>query len=127
MGNGSRQDVRSFLPMPAPAFYVVAVLAEGPMHAYGVLKAVEAHSSGRVRFSASTFYDVVRRLEEQGLIAETERRPIVPLDDPRRKYFELTGLGRAVGEAEARRLEEALGLARASRLVTSPGGQSEAT
>jgi hypothetical protein len=40
-----------------------------------------------------------------GLIEETSERPDPALDDERRRYYRLTGLGARVGSAEVQRLQ----------------------
>ena len=51
------------------------------------------------------------------LIAESDRRPDPDEDDERRRYYELTKLGRAVLEADLRRLEAVVGEARRKRVL----------
>jgi DNA-binding MarR family transcriptional regulator len=48
-------------------------------------------------------------------------RPAKDEDDARRRYYRLTPYGRAVAEAETRRLGELLRLARASGFVPRKG------
>ena len=54
------------------------------------------------------------------VLAESSRRPEVVLDDERRRYYLLTEFGRKVAVAEAERMEEALGQARAKKLFRKP-------
>lgn len=114
-----RRTPESFLPLAPPSFHILVSLGDEEMHAYAILKDVERRSDGKVRFSASTLYDAVQRLQTNGLIEESQRRPIPSLDDGRRKYFRLTRLGRAVGAAEANRLEHAVRMARSTRFLSS--------
>jgi len=53
----------------------------------------------------------VKSVLDDGLIEESER-PDADLDDQRRRYYRLTGLGRAVVAAEAGRLESRVDAAR---------------
>ena len=50
-------------------------------------------------------YTTIRRLSDDGLIEESDERPDPDLDDQRRRYYRLTGTGRAVAGAEVRRLD----------------------
>jgi hypothetical protein len=50
---------------------------------------------------------------EQGLLVETRERPDPELDDERRRYYRITSFGRAVAQAETRRLAQLVKLARA--------------
>ena len=52
-----------------------------------------------------TLYGSIKRLLVDGLIEETAERPDAELDDQRRRYYRLTGLGERVGTAELQRLE----------------------
>jgi DNA-binding PadR family transcriptional regulator len=74
----------------------------------------------RLKLSAGTLYGNLSRLEGGGLIAESNRRPDLGLDDERRRYYRLTEFGRAVAVAEAERMEQALVQARAKKLFRKP-------
>ena len=50
-----------------------------------------------------TLYDNLQRLLDGGVVDETPRRPAE--DDPRRRYYRLTALGRGILSAEVARLE----------------------
>ena len=52
------------------------------------------------------------RLLDDGLLEEIDERPDPELDDQHRRYYRLTGQGRAVVAAEARRLETIVQAAR---------------
>ena len=54
---------------------------------------------------------------EQGLVAQSSRRPARALDDERRRHYRLTAFGTAVARAETRRLAQLLRLARARGLT----------
>ena len=101
-------------------FHVLLALADGEKHGYGILKEVARRTDDKVRLSAGTLYGNLARLESAGLIAESDRRPEVVLDDERRRYYLLTEFGREVAVAEAERMEEALGQARAKNLFRKP-------
>jgi DNA-binding PadR family transcriptional regulator len=59
----------------------------------------------------------VKRLLDAGWIAEVTDRPRAEHDDPRRRYYRVTRMGREVARAEARRLERLAAMARAKRLL----------
>ena len=101
-------------------FHILLALADGEKHGYAILKEVAHRTGGKVRLSAGTLYGNLSRLEGAGLIAESSRRPEVALDDERRRYYRLTGFGRAVAVAEAKRMEEAVAQARAKKLFWKP-------
>lgn len=110
-----KKDAEPFLPLTPAMFHVLLALADGEKHGYAILKEVAARTGGKVRLSAGTLYGIIHRLLGEGLIHETdERRPA--FDDERRRYYRLTELGRRVARAEAERLEEILGIARAKKV-----------
>ena len=96
-------DPRSFLPLPQAQFHVLVALTAGDCHGYAIMGDVEGSSGGVVRMGPATLYGTLRKLVEHGLVEESDRRPSTD-DDARRRYYRLTGLGRAVCRAEADRL-----------------------
>ena len=97
-------------------FHVLLALADGEKHGYAIIKGVSRSTEGRVQLSAGTLYGIIKRLDADEMIEETEERPDPELDDERRRYYRLTGFGREVTLAEARRHEEMLAIARAKKL-----------
>jgi DNA-binding PadR family transcriptional regulator len=107
----------SFLPLHRDTFHILVSLADRERHGYSVMQDVAERTNGMLRLSPSSLYASIKRLLEQGLIAELSDRPDPEHDDERRRYYRLTGLGTAVAMAEARRLERLLADARASGLL----------
>jgi DNA-binding PadR family transcriptional regulator len=116
----SAPDPRSFLPLTPLAFEVLLALAEGPRHGYGIILEVAERTDGLIRLRTGTLYVLLQRLVDQGLIDESATRPAAD-DDSRRKYYGITPLGRAVLEAEARRLAAVVGAARRKRVLGRAG------
>jgi DNA-binding PadR family transcriptional regulator len=112
-----RRDPESLLPLTPGMFQVLIALADGDKHGYAVIKEVARRTEGHIALSAGTLYTIIRRFEQEGVIAESEERPEAALDDERRRYYRLTEFGRDVAGAEARRMETALGMARAKNLI----------
>lgn len=117
MSRRKKKSPESFLPLSPSRFQVLLALAEGHKHGYAILKDVERLAEGKLRLSASTLYSVLDRLEEDGLIEESEERPDPSLDDERRRYYRLTELGARVASGEAERLQGMLVAARARKLL----------
>lgn len=113
-------DPRSFLPLTPLAFEVLLALADGPRHGYGIILEVGERTDGLIRLRTGTLYVLLQRLVDQELIDESAKRP-GPDDDSRRKYYSVTPLGRAVLEAEARRLAAVVGEARRKRVLGKAG------
>lgn len=97
-------DIRRFLPLSAPQFQILLALTDADRHGYGIIQEIAARSRGTTQLGTGTLYTAVAGLADSGLVAESPRRPSAG-DDPRRKYYRLTPLGRRVLEAEAERLE----------------------
>jgi len=112
-----RRDPESLLPLTPGMFQVLIALADGDKHGYAVIKEVARRTGGSIALSAGTLYTIIRRFEQEGVIAETVERPDAALDDERRRYYRLTEFGRDVAGAEARRMETALGMARKKNLI----------
>ena len=112
-----RRDPDSLLPLTPGMFQVLIALADGEKHGYAIIKEVARRTAGEVALSAGTLYTIVRRFVQEGVIAESAERPDPALDDERRRYYRLTDFGRKVARAEAARMETALGMARAKKLI----------
>jgi DNA-binding PadR family transcriptional regulator len=88
-------------PLREPTFLILAALGPRPLHGYGIIKAVEEMSRGRVRLRAGTLYGALERLEADGFVIfdseETDGGP------PRRNY-RLTEAGADLLSREAVRL-----------------------
>ena len=97
-----KRETESFLPLTPAMFHILLALADGEKHGDAILKEVARRTEDKVRLSAGTLYGNLSRLEGAGLIAESNRRPEVVLDDERRRYYLLTEFGREVAVAEAR-------------------------
>ena len=107
-------DVRALLPLPAATFHILLALTDGDRHGYAVIQEVEARTDGALRLSAGTLYRSIQRMQEQGLIVESNERPAWEFDDERRRYYRITPFGLAVARAEAGRLSQLVRLARAA-------------
>lgn len=97
-------DPDAHLPLKAVDAAILIVLARGPLHGYGIVKAMEDDSGGAIRLEPGNFYRYVRRLTDAGLVAKAGRAATPEAADERRQYLQVTRLGRSVLAAEARRL-----------------------
>ncbi len=116
-------DVERYIPLRPVEFQIVVSLGRGPRHGYRILQDAEARSAGSVP-GLATLYRALRRLTGQGLTREVPAPANAEADDERRRYFDLTPLGRAVARAEAARLRALLGEAVGARLLDAEGGVS---
>jgi DNA-binding PadR family transcriptional regulator len=101
----------TMLPLTPAMFHVLICLAEGPRHGYRILKDVAERTNGRIELSTGTLYGIIKRLLDDGLAVE------VASGHERRREYRLTGLGRLVARAEAKRLEDLVASARLARLL----------
>jgi DNA-binding PadR family transcriptional regulator len=98
--------VARYLPLKTHWFHVLAALAEQDQHGYGIMQNILERTDGKVKLWPPTLYGTLRNLLAEGLVEESRRRPPGERDDPRRKYYTLTSLGRGVINAECERLQE---------------------
>lgn len=110
-------DVTRLLPLKPKALHILLAVADGPRHGYSIMQEVLERTDGQVRLWPAALYGLLRELEQADLIAKSGQRPAADEDDPRRRYFALTGHGRRVLDAEVRRLEAIVRHARASRAL----------
>jgi len=108
-------DTRPFLPLKPADFHILLALLREDLHGYAVMQRVSEDSAGQVFLELGSLYRVIARLVDNGLIEPASLKR--PDDDPRRRYYRITALGRDVAAAEARRLDAVVGLARAHRLL----------
>jgi PadR family transcriptional regulator, regulatory protein PadR len=86
-----------------PTFLILAALAEGRKHGYGLIAEAESLSDGRVSLRVATLYTALDRLRKEGLIASAGEEVI---DGRLRRYYELTDDGAATLAGEIARMEQ---------------------
>ena len=133
-------DHEKHLPLAPRDLLILAVLGEGPLHGYGIIKAVEVRSRAGVLLDPANLYRVLRRMREVRWIREAasggpgpvplsgegeagslssgtsgvpaETPPTGSNTDTRRKTYEITPQGQRLLAAEVARLERLLEHAR---------------
>jgi DNA-binding PadR family transcriptional regulator len=100
------KNAERFIPLKTQWFHVMLSLAGEEQHGYGIMQEVLARTDGKVRLWPATLYGSIKRLIEAGLMEESDERPAPELDDARRRYYRLTGLGRRVLKTECERLQK---------------------
>lgn len=98
-------------------FHILLALAKGELHGYGIMKRVEADSSGNVKMGAGTLYGSLKRMLDGGLVAESGKRVDPAMDDARRIYYRITGVGEKALAAELERFDRIVSLARKQKLL----------
>lgn len=113
-------EPRRFPPLSAAALHILLALAAEELHGYGIMLEAARQSGGQYKLGPGTLYDNLKKLMAAGIVEESRR----PADeDPRRRYYRLTGLGRRVLAAEVLRLE---GVLREAKAVLQPVKASRA-
>ena len=85
------------LPLTETVYYVLLALME-PAHGYAVMQKVEELSDGQVRLAAGTMYGAIENLLKKKLITSLRS------DDPRRKIYVISDLGKRVLYADYKRM-----------------------
>lgn len=116
----TRVNPEDLLPLTPAVFHVLLALADGERHGYAIMQEVAEHTDGRIKMGPGTLYGTVKRLIEARLIEESDERPDPHLDDERRRYYRLSGLGQRVVQAEAERYAAMVKVARGKKLIGKP-------
>src|SRR5580765_950235 len=111
----TKRTPNAFLPLKSNWFHILVSLVGGEQHGYGIMKDVLERSGGKVRLWPATLYGSLKRLIEEGLIAESGGRPAAEFDDAWRRYYKLTPLGQRVLDLESQRLKELVRVLHAKR------------
>jgi DNA-binding PadR family transcriptional regulator len=107
-------------PLTHLSFQILLALADAERHGYGILKEIEDRSAGATSPSTGALYLALQRMEEEGVIEVSTRRPSAG-EDQRRKYYRLTARGREVARTESARLAEVVEVARSKALLPEGG------
>jgi len=114
---GKDTKIEETLPLTPAVLHILLALADQERHGYGIMQEVAAITQGRTRMGPGTLYGSIKRMRRASLIAESDERPDSELDDERRRYYRLTGLGRRALVAEARRLSNLVSVAQRKQLI----------
>lgn len=106
----------SLPPLTPAVFHILLALSAGERHGYGIMKQVEADSQGKVNMGPGTLYGSLKRMLDAGLVKESDKRIDPELDDERRIYYQITGLGIQALTAELERYKHIVTLAQERKL-----------
>ena len=113
----ARKTADDHIPLTPRTFHILLALVDGAEHGYAIMKEVEARSGGRVRIGPGTLYEAINRLVGLGLLTEVEGDAEAHNDRRRRRFYELTALGREVMRLEAERLASLVGYVASRNLI----------
>lgn len=112
-----KSNSESYTPLTPATFHILMALTHGDNHGYAIMLKIEESTNGRFTIGPGTLYGSIKRMLKANWIEELDERPDVQLDDERRRYYRLTGLGRQVAQAEAERLANMVRLAQLADLI----------
>ena len=113
-----KDDASSFLPLSPATLHILLSLASEDLHGYAIMQEVTRQSDGKYKLGPGTLYDNLQRMIQRRLVQELGGR--AGDEDPRRRYYRLTSLGRGVLEAETARLAEVVREARQRLQIAKP-------
>jgi DNA-binding PadR family transcriptional regulator len=111
--NPNQRAAEELLPLRPVAFQVLLSLADGERHGYAIVQDIGERTVARLHLEPGNLYRTLKSMLDDGLIEESERRPVPGKEDERRRYYRITRFGRTVAMAEAARLETLAAEARA--------------
>lgn len=103
-----KPDSSRHLPLSPATLHILLALAAGELHGYAIMLEVARQSGGQYKIGPGTLYDALKKLLNDGLVAELD----APEDGRARRKYRLTDFGNSVLSAEVSRLDSVLRHAR---------------
>lgn len=115
-------DSKTYTPLTPAVLYILMALSTGEKHGYGIMKHVEEDSEGKVSMGPGTLYGSLKRMLDSGLVDEGDKKVDPEMDDQRRIYYKITGLGQKALNEELDRYERVITLTkrRTATQITMP-------
>lgn len=113
-----QSDLHQFLPLSPAALHILLSLAGEDLHGYGIMQEIARQSEGKYKLGPGTLYDNLQKLIQREWVEELGHRR--GDDDPRRRYYRLTSLGRGVLAAETARLADVVHEAQMRLQISRP-------
>ena len=107
-----KSETNVHTPLTPAVFHILLALADGKLHGYAIMRAVEADTSPSVKMGPGTIYGSLQRMEEAGLVEDCGS-----VENGKRRLYRMTPLGRKALEAESARLARLTTMARDKGLV----------
>ena len=115
----AQKNPEELLPLTPAVFHILLALADSERHGYGIMQEIAERTQGAMRMGPGTLYGSIGRMIEAGLVRESDKRVDPEMDDERRVYYKITGLGREALTAELERYREVVAVAKQKRLTPS--------
>jgi DNA-binding PadR family transcriptional regulator len=103
-------------PLTPAVFHILLALSSGERHGYGIMKQVESDSQGKFTMGPGTLYGSLKRMLDSGLVRESDKRVDPEMDDERRIYYQITGMGAEALAAELERYQRIVTIAQQRKL-----------
>ena len=103
-------------PLTPAVLHILLALSTQERHGYGIMKQVEADSQGKVNMGPGTLYGSLGRMIDAGLIRQSDKKIDPEMDDERRVYYKISGLGKKALAAELQRYREVVAVAKRTAL-----------
>ncbi|MDH3469137.1 MAG: PadR family transcriptional regulator [Gammaproteobacteria bacterium] len=110
---------RTNAPLTPAVLHILLALSTQERHGYGIMKQVQSDSKGKVNMGPGTLYGSIRRMIDAGLLRESNNKIDPEMDDERRVYYKITGLGHRALAAELQRYREVVAVAKRKQLSPS--------
>jgi DNA-binding PadR family transcriptional regulator len=116
-----KRTPESYLPLKDLEMQLMLAVHQEPLHGYALFTRVAEQSRGFTVPGPTSLYRTLGQLTAEGLMTNVAAPASEERDDPRRRYYTLTPLGRAVLSAELSRLATLLQEARRMKLRFEEG------
>jgi DNA-binding PadR family transcriptional regulator len=114
--------LQSYLPLTPATLHILLALAGADRHGYAIMQEVARQTSGQYKLGPGTMYENLDKLSARGLVKRLSVRSAS--EDPRRRYYRLTDLGRRVLSADVDRLKSVVKEAKLCLSVPEAGKSS---
>jgi DNA-binding PadR family transcriptional regulator len=111
------EELQALLPLTPAVFFILFSLTQGKKHGYAMMQEITRLSDGKRHMGPGTLYTTLQRLLELGLVEELPETGASAGHASRRRYYQLTGNGQILLEAEVSRMDSVVRLARKRKLV----------
>jgi DNA-binding PadR family transcriptional regulator len=115
---GLDERAKRLLPLTPTVLQILLSLSQEDRHGLGVAADIKEFTGGRAVLGPGTLYGTIKRMLDAELIVDLERAG--EKDDPRRRYYRITDLGRRALELETEGLASILGTAHRRRALKRP-------
>lgn len=103
--------------LPAHWFQILLALADEDRHGLAIIKDVFARTDGQMHLWPGMLYGALRKMTEQGLVADVEAPADFTSGGGRPRFYRITAAGKRACAAEASRLARYVDVARAKKLI----------